>query len=167
MKWDDVAPTITRFCHNPSKGRFLHPEQNRAITVYEAMRLQSFPPNYKFPKHLSMSEIASLIGEALPPKFAEAQARHIAKHLEENLVCTRNFFKSSLLRLSISFLSQDSLRTILLQSMSAANKRRFSADSGKGRTSRIWVAAARNAAKGSGSQPSTLFIRFGMLLGSC
>lgn len=82
MKWDDVAPTITRFCHNPSKGRFLHPEQDRAITIYEAMRLQSFPHTYKFPEHLSMSEIASLIGEALPPKFAEAQARHVIEHIE-------------------------------------------------------------------------------------
>lgn len=81
MKWDDVAPTITRFCHNPSKGRFLHPEKDRAISLYEAMRLQSFPPNYKFPKHLNNTQIASMIGEALPPKFAEAQARHIREHL--------------------------------------------------------------------------------------
>lgn len=82
MKWNDVAPTITRSCVNPSKGRFLHPEQDRAITLYEAMRLQSFPPTYKFPRHLTMTQIASMIGEALPPKFAEAQARHIREHLE-------------------------------------------------------------------------------------
>ncbi len=81
MKWDDVAPTITRSCINPSKGRFLHPEQDRAITLYEAMRLQSFPPNYKFPRHLTMTQIASMIGEALPPRFAAAQARHIREHL--------------------------------------------------------------------------------------
>lgn len=81
IKWDDVAPTITRSCINPSKGRFLHPEQDRAITLYEAMRLQSFPANYKFPRHLTMTQIASMIGEALPPKFAEAQARHIREHL--------------------------------------------------------------------------------------
>ncbi|HEV3272833.1 MAG TPA: DNA cytosine methyltransferase [Candidatus Methylacidiphilales bacterium] len=81
MRWNTVAPTITRFCHNPSKGRFLHPVQDRAITIYEAMRLQSFPSTYKFPKDMCMGEIASLIGEALPPKFAEAQARHIRKHL--------------------------------------------------------------------------------------
>lgn len=81
MKWSDVAPTITRFCHNPSKGRFLHPEQNRALTIYEAMRLQTFPRKYKFPSQLCMGEMASLIGEAFPPKFAEAQARPIAEHL--------------------------------------------------------------------------------------
>jgi DNA (cytosine-5)-methyltransferase 1 len=31
MSWDKVAPTITTGCFNPSKGRFLHPTQNRAI----------------------------------------------------------------------------------------------------------------------------------------
>jgi len=81
MKWDEVAPTITRFCHNPSKGRFLHPEADRGITVYEAMLLQSFPRTYKFPEDMSMTEIVSLIGEALSPIFAEAQARHVVEHL--------------------------------------------------------------------------------------
>src|SRR5690606_12010561 len=47
MAWDDVAPTITGGCVNPSKGRFLHPTQNRAITLREAALLQSFPPNYQ------------------------------------------------------------------------------------------------------------------------
>ena len=28
MKWDDVSPTITGGCTNPSKGRFLHPTSN-------------------------------------------------------------------------------------------------------------------------------------------
>jgi DNA (cytosine-5)-methyltransferase 1 len=83
MRWDDVAPTITRFSHNPSKGRFLHPEQDRAITVYEAMLLQSFPSTYTFPIEFGMGEISSLIGEALPPKFAEAQATHVANHLKK------------------------------------------------------------------------------------
>jgi DNA (cytosine-5)-methyltransferase 1 len=49
MSWDDVAPTITSGCFNPSKGRFLHPTKNRAITLREAALLQSFPRRYKFP----------------------------------------------------------------------------------------------------------------------
>lgn len=83
MKWDDVSPTITRFCNNPSKGRFVHPEQNRAISIYEALKLQSFPSNYKFPSNLSMGKLASMIGEALPPAFAKAQGEHILDHLKE------------------------------------------------------------------------------------
>jgi DNA (cytosine-5)-methyltransferase 1 len=33
LRWDDVSSTITGGCLNPSKGRFLHPEQDRAITA--------------------------------------------------------------------------------------------------------------------------------------
>ena len=43
MAWNAVAPTITSGCFNPSKGRFLHPEENRCITLREAAFLQSFP----------------------------------------------------------------------------------------------------------------------------
>ena len=38
MAWDDVSPTITGGCCNPSKGRFLHPTKNRSITLREAVR---------------------------------------------------------------------------------------------------------------------------------
>ncbi|WP_061207216.1 DNA cytosine methyltransferase [Leptospira santarosai] len=81
--WDKEASTITRFCTNPSKGRFLHPTQNRALTVYEAALLQSFPKSYKFPKDLGILKLSSMIGEALPPLFAKAQAIHIRKHLSD------------------------------------------------------------------------------------
>jgi site-specific DNA-cytosine methylase len=48
MAWDEIAPTITGGCVNPSKGRFLHPSKNRPITLREAALLQTFPPDYKF-----------------------------------------------------------------------------------------------------------------------
>jgi DNA (cytosine-5)-methyltransferase 1 len=41
MAWDKPAPTITGGCINPSRGRFLHPEANRAITLREAALLQT------------------------------------------------------------------------------------------------------------------------------
>ena len=71
MAWDDVAPTITGGCFNPSKGRFLHPEQNRAITLREAVLLQGFPPNYFISLRRGKSHAAVLIGNAFPPTFAE------------------------------------------------------------------------------------------------
>ncbi len=83
ISWDRVSPTITRFSHNPSKGRFLHPEENRGLTLYEAMILQGFPRSYKFPLKFGIGKISSMIGEALPPPLALAQARHIRKRLEE------------------------------------------------------------------------------------
>ncbi len=83
MDWDDVAPTITRSSHNPSKGRFIHPEQNRGITLYEAMLLQGFPRKYRFPINIGLGKISSMIGEAFPPPMAYAQANHIYKKLDE------------------------------------------------------------------------------------
>lgn len=77
LKWDDVSSTITGGCLNPSKGRFLHPDQDRAITAREAALLQTFPGHYVFPPRISKTAIALMIGNALPPKFAFSQASQI------------------------------------------------------------------------------------------
>jgi DNA (cytosine-5)-methyltransferase 1 len=82
MKWDAVSPTITRFCSNPSKGRFLHPRQNRAISPYEAALIQTFPKRYKFPIDLGRTAITSMIGEALPPLLAKKQSAYLFSHLK-------------------------------------------------------------------------------------
>jgi len=81
MSWDKVAPTITSGCFNPSKGRFLHPEEDRAITMREASLLQGFPRDYKFPIVKNKAAIALLIGNALPPPFIAAHAQCIARIL--------------------------------------------------------------------------------------
>lgn len=80
LKWDDVSSTITGGCLNPSKGRFLHPEEDRCITAREAALLQTFKQNYKFPSGMPISNIALMIGNALPPAFCKAQS-----------LCIRNF----------------------------------------------------------------------------
>lgn len=85
LKWDSYSTTITGGCLNPSKGRFLHPEQDRCISAREAALLQSFPPNYKFPEGAALGKIALLIGNALPPKFSYIQSLNIKKHLETYL----------------------------------------------------------------------------------
>lgn len=77
MAWSDVAPTITGGCFNPSKGRFLHPTCNRAITLREAALLQTFPKRYRFPNVTSKTNVALLIGNALPPEFIRRHALRI------------------------------------------------------------------------------------------
>jgi DNA (cytosine-5)-methyltransferase 1 len=72
MKWDDVAPTLTTGCTNPSKGRFIHPEQDRAITPREAARIQTFPDWFVF--FGGLTSISRQIGNAMPIKLAEAIA---------------------------------------------------------------------------------------------
>ena len=74
MAWSDVSPTITSGCHNPSKGRFLHPSYNRTITLREAALLQGFPQDYAFDTSHGKEAIALMIGNALPPPFIKAQA---------------------------------------------------------------------------------------------
>ena len=83
MSWDDVAPTITGGCLNPSKGRFLHPEENRCISAREAALIQTFPREYVFPTDIPKSAIASMIGNALPPLFSHIQCSSIKNHLME------------------------------------------------------------------------------------
>lgn len=75
MAWDKPAPTITGGCINPSKGRFLHPGANRAITLREAALLQTFPKTYRFPLDRGRYSVALLIGNALPPEFIKRHAR--------------------------------------------------------------------------------------------
>ena len=65
MPWHDVAPTLTTGCTDITKGRFGHPHQNRAITLREAARLQSFDDDYVFEGNAS--DIARQIGNAVPP----------------------------------------------------------------------------------------------------
>jgi len=81
MAWDDVSPTITRGCGNPSKGRFIHPSENRGINMLEALILQGFPKTYRFPPALGIGKVASMIGEAFPPPMAKAQGEAILKLL--------------------------------------------------------------------------------------
>jgi DNA (cytosine-5)-methyltransferase 1 len=70
MKWKDVAPTLTTGCTDITRGRFMHPRDNRAITLREAARLQTFPDFYAFCG--SPSDIARQIGNAVPVNLAKA-----------------------------------------------------------------------------------------------
>jgi DNA (cytosine-5)-methyltransferase 1 len=71
MFWDKPAPTITTKFFSISNGRFAHPEENRAISLREGAVLQSFPKSYIF-KTTSIAGTARIIGNAVPPKYAEA-----------------------------------------------------------------------------------------------
>ena len=81
MAWDEPAPTITSGCVNPSKGRFLHPEEDRCITLREALLLQSFPPGYRLSLRRGKFPAAALVGNALPPEFVRRQAESIRSSL--------------------------------------------------------------------------------------
>ncbi|CAI0819078.1 Modification methylase HaeIII [Serratia entomophila] len=80
MRWADVAPTLTTGCTDITKGRYAHPVQHRAITLREAARLQSFPDDYVF--WGNSSQIATQIGNAVPPAMMKTIALSLKKALE-------------------------------------------------------------------------------------
>ncbi len=81
MHWDRPAPTITSGCHNPSKGRFLHPSEDRAISLREAALLQGFPADYQFELAHGKESIALMIGNALPPPMIRIHAEALTASL--------------------------------------------------------------------------------------
>lgn len=70
MSWDTVAPTLTTGCTDLTRGRFVHPSQDRAITLREAALLQTFPSDYRFEGN--KSDVARQIGNAVPVRMVEA-----------------------------------------------------------------------------------------------
>lgn len=75
LYWDKPARTITRWLFHPGSGRFFHPTQNRTITIREAARLHSYPDNFHFLG--TYTDMASQIGESVPPLLAKAIAMSI------------------------------------------------------------------------------------------
>ncbi|NTV94911.1 MAG: DNA cytosine methyltransferase [Thiobacillus sp.] len=85
MKWDDVAPTLTTGCTDLTKGRYVHPRDDRAITLREAALLQSFPPEYKFCGN--SGQIARQIGNAVPVEMIKALELPFRRALEFSSPC--------------------------------------------------------------------------------
>ena len=83
MKWDGLSCTILTKC-DVHWGAYLHPSQDRAISVREAARIQSFPDWFQFEG--SMTEQFVQIGNAVPPILG----RCIAKAIIENGVSSQN-----------------------------------------------------------------------------
>lgn len=81
MKKDDISVTITTRFDTPSSGKFTHPFLNRALTVREAARIQSFSDEFIFIG--SKSSQMRQVGNAVPPLLASAIARVIKNDIME------------------------------------------------------------------------------------
>ncbi|UFS57591.1 DNA cytosine methyltransferase [Subtercola endophyticus] len=73
MHWDRPSVTIRTEFFKPEKGRYIHPEEDRAITHYEAALLQGFGENHRFVG--SRTDIAKQIGNAVPIPLGAAIGR--------------------------------------------------------------------------------------------
>lgn len=83
LRLDETAPTVTSHCLD----EFVHPTSNRALTVRECARLQSFPDSYDFcggpyiVPHIdrTIQDKYEQIGDAVPPLLAYAWGCQIKK----------------------------------------------------------------------------------------
>jgi DNA (cytosine-5)-methyltransferase 1 len=76
MRWDDTAPTVRTGFLNPSRGRFLHPEEDRPISFREAARLQMVPDEFQFEG--TPEQMARQIGNGVPVAVGRCMARAVA-----------------------------------------------------------------------------------------
>ena len=69
LSWDGRSRSIT--AHLAKDGYwYIHPEQNRTLSVREAARIQTFPDHFRFAG--SMTSRFAQIGNAVPPMLARA-----------------------------------------------------------------------------------------------
>lgn len=79
---DPSKPANTLRCtfQNPSKGRYVHPTENRTISLREGARLQGIPDSWSFDGR--PYPIARQIGNGVPVPLAKAVAAQIALALD-------------------------------------------------------------------------------------
>lgn len=76
--WDKPSPTITTCFSSISSQNNVHPTNTRALTIREAMRIQTFPDSFTFEG--SWRDIRTQIWNAVPPKLWEEIAKQLLLH---------------------------------------------------------------------------------------
>ncbi|WP_082850908.1 MULTISPECIES: DNA cytosine methyltransferase [unclassified Sulfitobacter] len=74
-----MASTLLTKC-DPHWGAYVHPEQNRTISVREAARLQGFPDAFQFAGS-NLGKMYQQVGNAVPVPLARAFGTAISDHL--------------------------------------------------------------------------------------
>jgi DNA (cytosine-5)-methyltransferase 1 len=82
LKWSEPAQTITSGFSRIGQGRYMHPDQMRALTVHEAARLQSFPDYFDFSAASRRSDLAVMVGNAVPPMLGRVLFGRLFGHLD-------------------------------------------------------------------------------------
>ncbi len=77
LRWDKPSNTLRTALQNPSKGRYIHPDQNRVISLREAARLHTIPDEWQFEG--LPTQIARQIGNSVPPALGRAVSRAVRR----------------------------------------------------------------------------------------
>ena len=75
MLWNEPCNTLRTALLNASKGRYIHPEQNRVITLREAARLHGIRDDWQFSG--TPYQVARQIGNGVPPTLGRVVARAV------------------------------------------------------------------------------------------
>jgi DNA (cytosine-5)-methyltransferase 1 len=75
-----LGSTILTKC-DPHWGAYIHPSQDRVLSVREAARIQSFRDGFIF--YGSVTDQYEQVGNAVPPLFAKSIGRQICSYLEK------------------------------------------------------------------------------------
>lgn len=75
LEWNKPSGTIIAGMDKITCGRYVHPEDDRLLTVRECARIQSFPDNFIFTGGLVTQYY--LVGNSVPPKMSHVLARTI------------------------------------------------------------------------------------------
>ena len=78
LKYDEPSGTVV----NVRKSMWIHPEHNRAVSIREAARLQTFPDSFRFEG--TKDSQYQQVGNAVPPILAEAIAEKLAELLDNS-----------------------------------------------------------------------------------
>ena len=79
LKWTEPAQTITSGFSSIGQGRYMHPNQVRALTAHEAARIQGFPDYFDFSAATTRKSLTTMIGNAVPPELARRLFNHLLK----------------------------------------------------------------------------------------
>jgi DNA (cytosine-5)-methyltransferase 1 len=77
IRENQPAPTITRNFTTPSSANCIHPREDRALTLREGARCQSFPDWYRFTGTSGDKRLQ--IGNAVPPLLAKVVGESLLK----------------------------------------------------------------------------------------
>lgn len=78
LAWDEPSPTVA-YGH---REIHVHPDGHRRLSIYEAMRLQGFPPSFVLEGPLSAQ--VDQVSNAVPPPLARALAEATARTLSNS-----------------------------------------------------------------------------------
>jgi DNA (cytosine-5)-methyltransferase 1 len=75
MYWDAPCNTLRTALQNPSKGRYIHPERHRVVSLREAARLHTIPDSWQFAG--LPTQVARQIGNSVPLALGRAVAKTV------------------------------------------------------------------------------------------